>query len=107
MPPLTDRNRSPSEIIRRLDCFRSVAAQIQKGLSGEQFVWDGTEGDYNVMWASEMGLTLVTETWIKKHGYRLKRGAKPVGWRYFTAPISGRRAVFVLECQARKREELK
>lgn len=102
MTTLSDRNRNPAEIIRRLDCFRSVAAQIQNGLRGEQFVWDGTEGNYNVLWAEAMGLHLVTETQIKKRGYRLKRGVQPVGWRYFTAPISKRHPVYVLECQATK-----
>lgn len=102
---LSDRDRSPSEIVRRLDCFVSVAIQIQRALKGEkQFVWNGTEGEYNVIWAAQMGLTLTTETQIKKHGYRLKRGAKPVGWRYFSSPISKQRALYVLECQAVKVE---
>jgi hypothetical protein len=102
MPPLSDRDHSPSEIARRLDCYRSVAAQIQRGLGGEPFVWDGTEGEYNVQWAADMGLTLTTETQVKKRGYRLKRGARPVGSRYFTAPISRQRKLYVLECQAVK-----
>lgn len=103
MPKLSDRDHAPSEIVRRLDCFVSVAVQIQRALRGEkQFVWDGTEGEYNVLWAAEMGLTLTTETQIKKRGYRLKRGAKPVGFRYFTAPIGKQRALYVLECQAVK-----
>jgi len=104
MTTLTDRNHSPSEIKRRLDCFRSVAAQIQAGLDGKPFHWNGTEGDYNAMWAEGMGLHLVTETQIKKRGYRLKKGAKPVGSRYFGAPISKRAALYVLECQAVKED---
>lgn len=105
MTTLSDRNHSPSEIVRRLECFRSVAIQVEKGLRGEPFVWDGTEGEYNVGWAAQMGLTLTTETQIKKRGYRLKRGVAPVGWRYFTAPISKRCALYVLECQAVKVEK--
>lgn len=105
MTKLSDRDRSPSEIVRRLDCFLSVAIQLRRALKREkQFVWDGTEGEYNVQWAAEMGLTLVTKTQIEKRGYRLKRGAKPVGFRYFGAPISRRHPVYVLECQAVKVE---
>lgn len=99
---LSDRNRSPSEIKRRLDCFRAVAGEIQRGLNGTPFHWNGTEGEYNVMWAEQMGIHLITETQIKKRGYRLKRGAKPVGARYFGAPISRSAALYVLECQATK-----
>ena len=99
---LSDRDRSPSEIKRRLNRFRSVAGEIQRGLDGVPFYWNGTEGEYNVMWAEHMGLHLVTETQIKKRGYRLKRGAKPVGRRYFSAPISRSAALYVLECQAVK-----
>ena len=105
MTALSDRPHSPSAIIRRLECFRSVISQIERGLRGEQFVWDGAEGEYNTLWAEAMGLHLVTATWIKKHGYRLKRAANPVGWRYFRAPISKRRPVYVLECQAVKLPE--
>lgn len=105
MPPLTDRDHKPSEIITRLYIYRDVAGQIQNGLSGYPFSWAGTEGEYNVQWAEDMGIHLVTETWLKKHGYRLKRGAQPVGRRYFHAPISKMHPVYVLECQAVKREE--
>lgn len=105
MPPLTDRDHKPSEIVSRLYCYRDVAGQIQNGLAGQPFSWDGTEGEYNVQWAADMGIHLVTETWIRKHGYRLKRGAQPVGHRYFHAPISKKHPVYVLECQAVKRED--
>lgn len=108
MSKLSDRDHSPAEIRRRLDCFVSVARQIYHALQdGSQFVWNGTEGEYNVQWAAEMGLTLITETQVKKRGYRLKRGVKPVGWRYFGAPISKQRALYVLECQAVRVEEKK
>lgn len=100
MTDLSDRSHSPSEIKRRLDCFRWVAKQIQDGLDGRPFYWNGTEGDYNVMWAEAMGMHLVTETQVKKRGYRLKRGVKAVGSRYFGAPISKSAALYVLECQA-------
>lgn len=99
---LSDRNRSPGEIKRRLDCYRDVAGQIQRGLDGVPFYWNGAEGTYNVAWAEQMGIHLVTETQIKKRGYRLKRGAKPVGRRYFGAPISRSALLYVLECQAAK-----
>jgi hypothetical protein len=99
---LSDRDHSPSEIIRRLESVREVSRQIQAGLRGTPFHWNGTEGEYNVAWAELLGLHLVTETQIKKRGYRLKRGAKPVGSRYFGAPISRQALLYVLECQAAK-----
>ncbi len=99
-----DRPHAPNEIARRLDCFRNVAAQIQAGLQGKPFHWNGTEGDYNVGWAEQMGIHLVTKTWLEKRGYRLKRGAKPVGSRYFSSPISASHALYVLECQAVKKD---
>jgi len=102
--PILDRERSPSEIKRRLDCYRSVAAQIERGLDGTPFHWNGTEGEYNVQWAEEMGIHLVTRTWLEKRGLRLKRGVKPVGSRYFSAPISAQHALYVLECQAAKKK---
>lgn len=102
MPKLTDRDHSPAEIIRRLDCHRSVAGQVQAGLRGTLFTWNQTEGEYNVMWAEDLGLHLVSKTWIENHGYRLKRGVKAVGMRYFGAPISRYIALYVLECQAVK-----
>ena len=104
MTTFSDRAYSPGDIIHRLDRFCDVARQIQSGLAGNAFVWNGTEGDYNVGWAEQMGLHLVTRTWLDKHNYRLKRGAKPVGSRYYSAPISGQRALYVLECQTHKKE---
>ena len=105
MPPLSDRDHAPSEIVRRLDSLRAVAGAIQRGLKGTPFHWNGTEGDYNVMWAADLGLTLITKTQVEKRGYRLKRGARPVGSRYFGSPISKSASLYVLECQAVKKEQ--
>lgn len=102
MAKLPDRDHSPSEIKARLDRYRDVAREILAGLDGKPFYWQGTEGKYNVWWAEDMGLTLVTETQVKKRGYRLKKGAQPVGSRYFTAPISRQAYLYILECQAVK-----
>ena len=55
--------------------------------------------------AAQMGATLVTKTSLERDGYRLKRGAKPVGRGYFFAPISRSAALYVLECQAVKSKE--
>lgn len=97
---MSERDLSPSEVKQRLDRFKDVAGQIQRGLDGDRFYWNGAEGGYNVMWAEQMGLHLITETQIKKRGYRLKRGAKAVGSRYFGSPISRQALLYVLECQA-------
>jgi hypothetical protein len=105
--PLSERSRSPSEIVNRLQSMQWVATQVINGLHGAPFHWNGTEGDYNVAWAAQMGLHLVTETQIKKRGYRLKKGARPVGSRSFGAPISRQALLYVLECQAVKVEKAK
>lgn len=94
-------------IIERMDnrIARQVeaAAEIQAGLQGEPFVWNGVEGDMYTRYAAQLGCTLVTLTQIKKRGYRLKRDAKPVGSRYFGAPIQKQADLYVLECQAVKK----
>lgn len=54
--------------------------------------------------AAALGCTLVTKSGAEKRGYRIRRGAKPVGSMYFGSPISRFADVYVLECQCARRE---
>ncbi len=99
MPRLSDRPHSPSEIQRRLETISGVATEIHEGLGGKPFQWNGAEGEWKVLWAEDLGITLLTKTALEKRGYRLKRGAKPIGRRYFGAPIQKYAELYVLECQ--------
>ncbi len=51
-----------------------------------------------------LGFTLVSRTYIEKHGWELKRNQNPVGQVYYTAPISRMVDVYVLEVQARPKK---
>ncbi len=95
---------SPSKVRDKLDRLIWVAHAIQKGLEGKPFHWDETEGEWNVVYAEQLGYHLLSETQITKRGYRLKQRVKPVGTRYFGAPIQRHTALYVLECQAVKKD---
>lgn len=95
----------PSEIKNRLGSWYHVATEIRNGLDGYPFSWtDGERVAYTEK-ARAMGVTLVTQNWLKKNGYRLRRGAKHVGTAYFKAPISNTGKLYVLECHAVKVDE--
>jgi hypothetical protein len=93
-------NVAPYEVRRRLDSWQKVASAISRGLAGDPFTWTGGELENYRPKAKAMGATLVTKTKLKRDGYRLKKGAQPVGSGYFFAPISRDAALYVLECQA-------
>lgn len=95
----------PSEILGRLNSWVYVANTIADGLNGKPFSWTDGERIAYTEKAKAMGITLVTKNWLKKIGYRLKKGAKPVGTAYFKSPISNTGELYILECQAVKIEE--
>jgi hypothetical protein len=98
-------NVSPSEIKSKLGSWRHIAQVIIDGLEGKPFCWSNGELEAYRPKAQQMGITLVTKTQIKKLGYRLKNGVKPVGNGYFKAPISRSADLYVLECQAVKDDD--
>lgn len=72
------------------------------GLDGNPFYWDdGPRIQYQKK-LKNCGITLLTKTALKKKGYRLKRGAEPVGSAYFGSPIKNIGELYILECQAVK-----
>lgn len=95
---------SPSEVKNRLHAWGYVARAIREGLEGKPFNWGGGEFDAYRPKAAAMGCTLVTKTWLEKNGYRLRRGAEPVGTAYFKSPISNYGKLYVLECQTVKED---
>ena len=103
---MADKSVSPSVIQNRLASYRKIVDAISRGLSGQPFHWTNGEFEAYRPKAYVMGFTLVTKTRIEKTGYRLKRGARPVGTAYFRSPISRDIDLYVLECQAVQVEEL-
>lgn len=95
-------NITPSKIKHKLETWQYVAQAIINGLNGKPFSWTGGEFDAYRIKAQAMGCTLVTKSKIERDGYRLRRGAKPVGNGYFKAPISRSADLYILECQAVK-----
>jgi hypothetical protein len=98
------KSTSPSTVVSRLQSWQYVAQVIIDGLNGKRFSWTAGEFEAYRKKAEAMGLTLVTKTTIKRWGYRLKRGAEPIGTGYFRSPISRDAELYVLECQAVKEE---
>lgn len=91
--------KSPSAMRDRITVIRAVLDEVSQGLAGKPFRWgDGERSAWQPL-CEQLGITLVTPTQIKKRGYRLKRGAVPVGSAYFAAPIQIYADLYVLECQ--------
>jgi hypothetical protein len=59
--------------------------------------WNDGQRIANTNRARILGYTIVTKTRAKRMGYRLKRGARPLGYGYFKAPISRDAELYVLE----------
>lgn len=99
--PPRSLSQAPSSVIRRLERRKRVAGEIIDGLQGRPFRWgDGTHSAKRPL-LEELGVTLVTETRLRKIGRAVKRGARPVGSIYFPAPIQRHADVYVLECQTK------
>lgn len=87
---------------RRIQRLHELLGTVLKGLDGQPFTWGNGQ---RMAWTPilrEAGVNLVTKTQIEKRGLRLKRGAKPVGWAYFGAPIQRYADLYVLEVQCVK-----
>ena len=91
--------KTPSALARHLESRVAVLQAIIDGLRGKPFSWGSGEALSRKHILGEIGITLVTFTVLQKKGYKLNRGAKPVGTIYFDAPIQKRHPVYVLECQ--------
>jgi hypothetical protein len=93
---------SKSTIEKRLNKIKHSIDEVVNGLNGKPFNWGDGERIHHQKKLKKCDITLLTITALKKRGYRLKRGAKPVGSAYFGRPIKNIGQLYVLECQAIK-----
>lgn len=102
----TERPLSPSEVQARIVAWVKALNAVRDGLNGHPFSWTAGELEAHRAKMAALGLTFVTTTQAARLGFRLKRGAKPVGNGYFRAPISRSANLYVLECQCVKESEV-
>jgi hypothetical protein len=84
---------------KQLIVLRELIHEILQGLNGNKFEWNQGQRYNWVPILRKAGITLVSATQLKKHGYRLKNRQNPVGSAYFGAPIQRQVDLFVLEIQ--------
>lgn len=95
----------PAQTIGRLRRFDQIAAELVVGLEGQPFSWRAVDYQHARPVLQAMGITLVSKGRARRLGFELKRGAQPVGKKYYTAPISKMIDVYVLECQFNRAAE--
>lgn len=76
-------------------------AEVLAGLEGERFDWGLAEAESKTKALSLMGVELVTASGARKRGHVLKKGAVPVGARYFGAPIQRCADLYILGIQTK------
>ena len=96
---------NPSQLIVKIDRLHALTVQVKGGLMGKPFAWGAGEANAYMPILAGIGITLITKTQVKKRGYVLKRGVKPVGSRYYGAPIQKRADLYVLECQCKPKAQ--
>ena len=89
---------SPGLIAVRLALRRAGLRDVIAGLEGRRFSWGAATFKAHRPMLRALGVTLVTRSRIEKRGWRLTRGARPVGQVYFEAPIGRYAEVYVAEC---------
>ncbi|GAA5527612.1 hypothetical protein [Herpetosiphon gulosus] len=90
---------SPSAVLARIETITRVLQDVVQGLQGKPFHWGGGQREHWMPLLATMGFHLITKTQIAKQGYRLKRGAQPVGTVYYDAPLQRYADVYLRECQ--------
>lgn len=78
-----------------------VLTEVLAGLEGQRFDWGMAEAAHKAKVLREMGIELVTANGARKRGHVLKKGAMPVGKRYFGAPIQRSADVYIFDLQTR------
>jgi hypothetical protein len=91
---------------QKLERIHELIGKVLSGLEGKPFAWGDGQRNAWISMLQEFNITLVTQTGLKKRGYRLKRGAKPVGSAYFGAPLQIHADLYVLQIQCVKVGEL-
>lgn len=93
-----------TKIRNKLARVNVVVSDITAGLEGQTFTWAEWERKLNIPVAQFLGITLVSETQIKKLGYRLKKDVQYVGRAYYGAPIQRNVKLYILEAQCVKEQ---
>jgi hypothetical protein len=83
-----------------------IADEIVSGLGGKPFSWRAVDHQHARPVLRAMQVHLVSKSRLERSGFMLKRNAQPVGEIYYTAPVSKRIQVYVLECQCVRKEEI-
>lgn len=85
-----------------LERVRCALNEMESGLRGYPFTWGSSEAQSKTRILEQLGYSLVTKTKLESGGFQLKKNALPVGKRYYNAPISKYRELFVLELQCER-----
>src|ERR1044072_3654011 len=72
---------------------------LEKGLDGKPVTLGAADADSVQDYLHAIGISLISKTALTKSGYRLKRGAKPLMIRYYTAPIQKYAPLYALNSQ--------
>lgn len=90
---------SPNTAKQRIEVIQRVLTDVAQGLEGNRFTWGSGQREHWVPLLERVGMTLRTKTQITKMGYRLKRGAQPVGRAYYDAPLQRYAELYLIEYQ--------
>lgn len=84
----------------RLARVRYALAIIEAGLAGRPRTLGASDADSVQRLLLPLGIELVSRTALKRRGYRLRRGAQPLLYRYYCAPLKRYAELFELNSQA-------
>ena len=78
---------SRSNVIAKINRLRAALDTLEQGFNEHPVSTGDGEGYALIKHAQKVGIELVSETAARKQGYKLKKGAKPILFKYFKAPI--------------------
>jgi hypothetical protein len=95
--------RTPSALAGYLERRATLASTIAAGLRANlpAFSWGQGEAGAKGCLLADFGIRLVTVSGAKKFGHEIKPGLKPIGSRYFGAPIQQQCDLYVFGVQTR------
>ncbi len=89
--------------LERIAYIQEALGELLTGAKGEgMFSWGNAEGDSKMAYLSRLGFVLVSKSKLERGGHRLKRGAKPVGRRYYGAPLKVWSDLYLLGIQTER-----
>lgn len=78
-----------------------VLGEVLAGVEGRRFDWGMVEGESKAKRLAALGIELVTANGARKKSHVLKKGVKPIGKRYFGAPIQRSADLYILGVQTK------